>query len=370
MATAVDDVLRTIAASGLAGSSLDVPDRPLDAELWADVLAAARAYRLVGLLRRALDSGDLPATPAQAAEVSRDHVRAMAVVIALDRLLLTTIDLLEGAGVDHRVLKGAAHAHLDYPDPSLRSYHDVDVLVPAGDFDRALAALAQEGYERKYRRLGPGFDARFGKSVTLSAPDGFEVDVHRSLAGGRFGMSVKLDELLGAPSELRIGGRVVKGLGPEQRFLHACYHAALGDRTPSLRTLRDIAEMLLRGRLDIRRIQRLCSSWHGEAVLARAVRLTWETFRLADVNALSVWSQRYEPARAEQRALRTYTTGRSAVGQALTGIGAVAGPGAKAAYVRALLVPERTFFADEGTGAYLTWWRRGARSAMKLHGRR
>lgn len=365
-AVALDDRLRAVAASGLAGSPLDVFDEVLDTEGWAQLLAGARAQRLVGLLQDAVDSGAMAVTDDQAAEVSREHVRAMSVAVSLDRVLLETVDVLARAGIDHRVLKGAAHAHLDYRDPSLRSYHDVDLLVPADSVDRALVALTDAGYQRRYPRLDRRFDARFGKSVTLVSPGGSEVDVHRSLAGGRFGMSIRLDDLFCEPCELRIGGRVVLALAPEVRFLHACYHAAVGDRIPSLRTLRDIAEMLVRGRLDTGRVQRLCSAWRGQAVVALAVRLTWETFELADVNSMSVWAQRYEPDRSELRALRAYTNQRSAAAQALTGVAAVPGTGAKVAFLKALVLPEHAFFASEGHG-YLRWWRRGARSTLRLH---
>ena len=47
----------------------------------------------------------------------------------LEQEVLTVIDLLTASAVDVRILKGSAVAHLDYPDPALRSFIDLDILV-------------------------------------------------------------------------------------------------------------------------------------------------------------------------------------------------------------------------------------------------
>ena len=53
--------------------------------------------------------------------------------------------MLRRSGLDHRALKGAAVAHLDYPDPALRSFIDVDLLVRAEEWDDAIQVLREAG---------------------------------------------------------------------------------------------------------------------------------------------------------------------------------------------------------------------------------
>ena len=58
------------------------------------------------------------------------------------------LSVLEAKGIPTVILKGAAAGML-YPDPGLRSYGDIDFMVPPADFERARAALVAAGFEDK-----------------------------------------------------------------------------------------------------------------------------------------------------------------------------------------------------------------------------
>ena len=363
VATDSSALARALAADGLAGSRWTLPEGPLEGSAWPRLMAVVEEQRLAGLLLQAIHGGRMPVTPEQLESASVLHRTAMGLAVQLERTLLQTVETLDGAGIPSRVLKGPAVAHLVYPDPSLRVFHDVDLMVPGEDFDRAIEVLDHAGCTRKHRRLGPGFDAQFGKGASLISHAGWEVDLHRTFVNGRFGLGIKLDDLFATSSSFRLGGRTLLALGPEERFLHACYHAAIGDPVPRLVAMRDIAEMLLRTSLDLDRVRGLCSAWGGLPVMARAVRLTWEAFGLADLTALSVWAERYQPSKSEARAVRAYTTQRSGGGQALTSLGAIPGIRAKVTFIRAVMLPEREFLDGKRRRA---WARRGARSAFRL----
>ena len=107
-------------------------------------------------------------------------------------------------GIDFVVLKGPALAHTRYRDPSLRLFADLDLLVRSGQVDRRLAPPSAEPARRpppSCPSCGHGFDDRFGKEVmlrtpaTADAPDGFEIDLHRTLIAGALGLTIPLDEL-------------------------------------------------------------------------------------------------------------------------------------------------------------------------------
>jgi len=54
--------------------------------------------------------------------------------------LLRAAVLLSAADVSLRVLKGPAAAALDYPDPTMRAFVDIDILIRSEEFDRAVDA--------------------------------------------------------------------------------------------------------------------------------------------------------------------------------------------------------------------------------------
>lgn len=353
-----------VAAHRLAGARLDIPPKPLDDDAWADLVVEVRLQRLTGLLADAVSSGAFPATDEQVAEAAAAHEAAMDIALRLERKLLDTASAFEDAGIEYRVLKGPAFAHTIYDDPALRAFGDVDLLVPGGDVEPARDMLVAAGCERRYPEPRPGFDRRFGKSVTLEAPDGFEIDLHRTLVLGPFGLTVDTGDLFADPSWFTLGGRRLPALGPETRFLHACYHAVLGEWPPRMLPLRDVAQALLTADLDTESVLSTAASWRARAVVARAVRATWQTFALADVVPLSVWAARYEPDAWERRALSVHTRRKRYGAKALASVRAIPGVRGKAAFVHSLLTPNRAFFAGRDAG-YLRWWRKGVRSAVR-----
>ena len=110
----------------------------------------------------------------------------------LERWTLEVVQLFADAAIEVRLLKGPAVAHLDYPDPAWRAFGDIDVLVPSAQYDDAIRALLAVGGRRRSQEVRPGFDRRFGKGACVTLLNGVQVDVHRTLASGPFGLTVDL----------------------------------------------------------------------------------------------------------------------------------------------------------------------------------
>jgi hypothetical protein len=353
-------VLRAVAAYGLPEASLVLSRQTLDDRAWSAVLQGAAHHRITGHLARALDDGVLPATDFQVVEALEHHERALGLDLVLERLLLTAVRSLETAGIPTRVLKGPAVAHTVYPDPGLRSFGDVDLLVPARDYDAALIALTAGGTRRRHAEPRRGFDRRFGKGACLETPEGLELDLHRTFVAGPFGLSVETEELFATGCAFSLGGRCLVGLDREARFIHACFHAALGDAVPRLVALRDVAEMALHSDVGLARTQELCDRWRCGIVVQRAARLAWDMFAITVVPDLVEWSWRHEPSAFEQRSLEAYVgPRRSYARQAVAGLWAVRGLASKAAYVSALLAPTAPYVRARD-GGYVRRLRRAA----------
>lgn len=362
--------LLAVAAYGIPCATRPFPSQPLSDESWALLMSSARAHRLTGLLWTAIDRGALPATEVQVQQARAAHMSAMIWVLTLERELIAVTDLLAGSAIETRVLKGTAVAHLDYREPALRSFIDLDILVRARDFDRCVHMLVEAGFVRRLPEPRPGFDRRFDKGTTLLGIAGYELDLHRTFVLGPWGLLVDLDGLWDDGQEVLLGGHQLRALSPDNRFIHACYHAALGDWPLRLASLRDIAEMLLTSGRDAAAVRALASSWHAEAVAAAAVADTWRLLGIGTSTELSSWAAHYIPSRHDEAKLVLHThADKTFTAQALSTLGGMPRLRDKAAYLRALILPDAQYVAGRHTSV-LARFRYGIREARRGRGQR
>lgn len=339
--------LLAVAGYGMAAARRQFPDSPLTEESWSAVLNAARAHRMTGLLQAAIDDGAFPTTETQTRQAQSAQASAMFWVLTLEQELLGIIDLLTEVHVPTRVLKGTGVAYLDYSRPELRPFIDVDVLVPAGDFDRAVQTLLGAGFIRRLQEPRPGFDRRFDKGTTLVGRSGYELDLHRTFALGPWGLRVNFDELWNdGGQEVVVAGRRLRALSHDHRLLHACYHATLGDWPLRLASLRDVAEMVLATGQAATDIQTLAARWRVEGVVAAAIADTWRLLGISTSTELSAWAQCYVPSRQDEANLNLYThPNKTFTAQALSTVRALPRMSDKAAYIRALVLPDAKYVA-------------------------
>jgi len=359
-------LLGAVAAFGLPGAPAlrSRVDAPLEDGAWARLLGAARAGRLTGFLVAAVEAGAFPVTASQEAALFDAHLEAACRVLVLERTLLELSAGLDEAGIDHRVLKGAAVAHLDYPTPSTRTYADVDLLVPGNRLDEVIALAGVEGWERQYPEPRPGFTSRFGKGMSLVREGGPEIDLHRVLADGPFGQRVEPELLFAGAEPFVLGGRTLYGLGRAERLVHACYHACLGGVPARFWTFRDVAQLTTAARLDADAVVALAERWGARIVVARALRLGWATLGLEPEPglepALVSWARSYRPSAREERWLAPYLVPGWYPGQAVAAVAGVRGGRAKLAYVAGLAFPQRGYVTGRDSSR-VARWRRGAR---------
>src|SRR5207249_4498493 len=154
----------------------------------------------------------------------------------LEHSLLQTTDALSSAGVRQLLLKGPAHAYLDYAQPGDRVYGDIDLLVCKTEFVTAITVLQCSGYTALTDARGSGiaFEAEFDKARTLTSPDGAIIDLHHFLADPPYGLAIDTSLLFRQAEPFFVGDRQVHGLGREERLLHSCLHAVIGGLPPHL----------------------------------------------------------------------------------------------------------------------------------------
>lgn len=110
-----------------------------------------------------------------------------------------TIHILHKAGIPLVILKGTASG-IYYPQPYLRRYGDVDILVHPGNYQQAVRLLSENGF---------AWSGSFGEIETQLSRSNFAIEVHCSVSGlDRLPKSERQfiqDSLLAGLEEAQIG---------------------------------------------------------------------------------------------------------------------------------------------------------------------
>jgi hypothetical protein len=125
--------------------------------------------------------------------------------------------------------KGPSLEQLVYGGPGLRSYSDLDFLIPAADFERAKRALSEIGYrpsadltpavERFWSRRGyeRSFDGVAGKNL---------VELQWALLPYFYAVELPVEDLLARGGSTVVADCEMPCLSPEDLLLVLCLHAA------------------------------------------------------------------------------------------------------------------------------------------------
>jgi len=268
------------------------------------VLRAVEEQNLIGVLAAAIGKGHVEASDSERDAVAEAHRRAMGEVLLLEEMLLAAVDVLDSAGIPHRVLKGSALSHTVHPDPSQRSFGDNDLLVEPNRINEAVDALVAAGAVRPRPKLSASFDRRFAKSVTLEWLHNTEIDLHRTLAPGPFGLLIDTRDLWVPAASFVIAGRSLSTFPPELHLLNAAIHSALGDVEPRLGNLRDLALLCNIGSLDHEAVVNIASRWRCETPLAAG--LSAASALQVDLGPLGEWAGSHEITSGDASLMSTY----------------------------------------------------------------
>jgi hypothetical protein len=355
-----DSIVRRIAAFGLPdGYGITAPFS-FGEETWRQVLPRLRNRRITGFAVAGAESGWLDLSAEQTDGLLEAHREAMLVPLAVERGLLQVGTELHASGMEFVVLKGSALAHTVYPDPFWRFFGDLDLLVRTEDWRKACTILENLGYRRGLPEPRAGFDERFGSAANFRREDGgIEVDLHRNLVLGPFGLWVESRALFEGVTDLPLWGRTFKRLNDSLLQLHACIHASLGGLPPLTVPVRDVAQVAHYGKVDWEALADQATRWKLRAVVRHAMQTASDVLGVSlppGADAMVALT----PTRKERRALGSYVTDRRGKGGiARSTLSAIPGIRAKAAYIRALVFPDRRFLAARSgsqTASYRHRW--------------
>src|SRR5581483_3274743 len=137
---------------------------------------------------------------------------------------------------------------------------------------------------------------------------------------GRFGVTARMEAVFSSSDAVELAGRRIPVLDPAGRLLHACFHAALGGFR-RLRAFRDVAQIILVTGADWATAFDIARSWRAEAVVASAIRESWDRLELHVEHAAHTRAVSTAISRADQRVLGLFARESPFRSQALSALG-------------------------------------------------
>ena len=144
------------------------------------------------------------------------------------QVLAQILKAYQNADIEVLVLKGAALAHISYPQPGLRPMRDIDLLVKESQMWHAQSILEELGFNAPQKFPG-GNDSHHHLAVASKQVEGFQVsiEVHHNLFLERIEQSMSFEELSANPLPFALpSGTQAHTLGYEDMLWHICLHIA------------------------------------------------------------------------------------------------------------------------------------------------
>lgn len=304
----ISPAARWVLASGLP-TRLTPPTETLDTTSYATLADEARRHRIDGLLHTAVADRTLRVDANARAQAGRDELAVVRDRIAYETRVTGVLDLFDQAGIEVRILKGLALARLDYADEMHRRTGDLDVAVHPNRMEDAIRMLVAAGGFWEDPEPTSGWVRHVGKGASINLSNhGVDVDLHRILVWGPFGVRLDPAELWCQARSFNVGGVPRQSLGREEMLLHMCAHLlVLGVTRPT--EVRDVAQILCNPDLDTDRLRTLAQRWGVEPILAVAIRFAERELALrAGAHPLGSWAACFNVSARDRLWLRSGAT--------------------------------------------------------------
>lgn len=248
---------------------------------------AAIHHKLQGYAAAALEGGTLLLPPRPRRRLGRATAIQAVHAAALTRELARIAPALEeSSGAPPICLKGPAVAHRLYPDSRLRTFMDLDLLVPREAIGDAARALTRCGY-RALEEFRPAFGERHGHDVHLlrwAGHRGLDVELHWRVADDPICARLDYDRLA-AGARMELEGATIGVLAMPEQILCLAVHL-VSDRMKCLIWLQDLA---------LAADQTPEHDWRRAFELAAELGLGWALHRALDYAARHLGAERERP---------------------------------------------------------------------------
>ena len=223
---------------------LELIRQPID---WRRLLEAATYHGLQPLVWRHLSrlgGGSCPAPVLNALETESRRISLRNLGLAAE--LAELVSFFRSKGVHVVSLKGPIAAVAYYGDPGLRSFVDIDLLVPRGEALTAWRLLESRRYTARFPLKSDWqelFVRRGSEELFHRGELGPLVDLHWDIWAPGYTFTPESDEPWAAREVVKLGSIEVETLAPEAMALFFCLHGAKHSWV-GLKWVCDLAELL------------------------------------------------------------------------------------------------------------------------------
>ncbi len=214
---------------------------------WALLLDDAEGEALLPAVALAASAWPAGAAPAPVRRRLGDALAASrARHLVMTRELARVLARLRRDGIAVLPLKGPVLAETVYPDPALRPFSDLDLLVRPDDRWRADAALRALGHRRVADEHSWEYDIAWDGATLYEAPGGVRVDLHWALlTEPRFAWNpAEAAGVWERAVPITVAGERALGLAREDLVLYLSAHLAVHHALAGLRSHWDVALVL------------------------------------------------------------------------------------------------------------------------------
>jgi hypothetical protein len=253
---------------------------PLDLD-WTALLTLAEIEDVLPAVAYAASTAGWSTVPAAARRHLADAlVASRARHLVMTRELARALHRCASDGIDVMTLKGPVLAETVYPDPALRPFSDLDLLVRPSDRRRADAALRGLGYTPLADEHSWDFDIAFDGATVYESPGGVRIDLHWALlTEARYAWRhLEAGSVWQRATPITLAGERALGLAPEDLVLHLATHFAVHHSLTGLLRQWDLALVLAQTSLDWPRLLARAEAWRVRRALFFALRGVAEAF--------------------------------------------------------------------------------------------
>ena len=196
---------------------------------WARVLELGEHHGVLPLVYQAVREASVRVPSEVLDELASRYDQNVRRNLRFTAELFRILDCLASAGIPAIPHKGPVLAQSVYGDLALRSFSDLDVLVPQEKVLLAKAALYGLGYAPASQFL-PAQERAYlatGYEYTLDGPAGRNLlEIQWDIVPRFYAIDFPMDELFARALPVKLAGRMVRTLSPEDLLLTVCVHAA------------------------------------------------------------------------------------------------------------------------------------------------
>ena len=194
---------------------------------WARLLVLAEEHGITGHLASWVRDVEEELVPPQVTQSLADGQRAQIFFsMCLTAELFRILERFTAEGIAALVIKGPVLAVRAYPDPTMRSYADLDLLVRQRDIRRATELMCAAGFAPAVP-LSAIDAGRIPGQYLFSEPDSrLIVELHNDRTLRYFPRRLPLEEFFARQIRMKLDAREVPALSVEDELVLICIHGA------------------------------------------------------------------------------------------------------------------------------------------------